>query len=363
MSYLNELIQKLKNKNNILSQNIENTEDINTKDYLINALKNEDAWVRAEAAEALGELGDVTTAEHLVQVLSDTDAEVRRKVTMALGKLVEPLISALINPNSDIRCEAAGTLGEIKDLRAVEPLIIALKDTHQGVRQNAVWSLTQIKDIQAVEPLIELLKDESSVIRLNVASALGELRDSRAVDSLIVALDDASSEVRQNAIWALGRIKDIRSIKPLVDKLKDADLAVRMITVKSLAEIREYDTLKELINLLYQEENMEVRETAASALVALGVNYPYVAATLPVALKAKRPEIRYAVLGAMAQLDNVELIDEIITTLKTDENSDVRKRAVYALGTKKMIVLLLRFLRLFVTRKKLQKFAILLAIL
>ncbi|KAF0216680.1 MAG: peptidase C14 caspase catalytic subunit p20, partial [bacterium] len=116
--------------------------------------------------------------------------------------------------------------------------------------------------------------------------------------------------------------------------LKDSNPSVRMIAIKALAEIREYETLRELVNLLYYNDSTEIREVAASAIAALGVNYSYVATALPVALKAKNPDIRYAVLGAMAQLDNAELVEEIILALK-DEHPDVRKRAVYALGMKR----------------------------
>jgi HEAT repeat protein len=65
----------------------------------IAALKDNDWWVRRDAAEALGEIGDARTVEPLIAVLKDKDR--------------------------DVRWHAASALGEIGDARAVDPLIAA----------------------------------------------------------------------------------------------------------------------------------------------------------------------------------------------------------------------------------------------
>ena len=57
---------------------------------------------------------------------------------------VEPVITALKDENSYVRATAAWALGEIKDLRAVEPLIAALKEKSHGVRKNAALALKTI---------------------------------------------------------------------------------------------------------------------------------------------------------------------------------------------------------------------------
>ena len=153
--------------------------DFSDVELLIAVLKNENAYVRKYAAEALGNIGDDRAVEPLSAALKDKNSDVRREVAKALGKIgepaVEPLIAALKDENADVRKYAADVLGEIGGARAFEPLIAALKDENADVRREAVWSLRDIGDTRAVEPLIAVLKDKDSDIREEAADALGEI--------------------------------------------------------------------------------------------------------------------------------------------------------------------------------------------
>lgn len=58
--------------------------------------------------------------------------------------LVERLIQALRDENEYVRWGAAGALGELGDLRAVEPLSEALQDENLNVKEKAAWSLKKL---------------------------------------------------------------------------------------------------------------------------------------------------------------------------------------------------------------------------
>lgn len=58
--------------------------------------------------------------------------------------LVERLIQALRDENEYVRWGAAGALGELGDLRAVEPLSEALQDKNLSVKEKAAWSLKKL---------------------------------------------------------------------------------------------------------------------------------------------------------------------------------------------------------------------------
>jgi HEAT repeat protein len=60
------------------------------------------------------------------------------------------LIAALKDKDSLVRAQAADALGQIKDVRAIEPLIAALKDKDSLVRERAADALGQIKGARAV---------------------------------------------------------------------------------------------------------------------------------------------------------------------------------------------------------------------
>ena len=152
-------------------------------DTLVQDLKDNDLIVRLHAAKALGEAKDARAVEPLIAALGDKGCG--HTAANALAKIgkpaVETLIVALKNENPFVRRNAAEALGEIKDASAVKPLVDALKDDDLIVRRNAAKALGKIKDSSAEEPLTSALKDESPAVRRNAAIALREMGKPEAV--------------------------------------------------------------------------------------------------------------------------------------------------------------------------------------
>ncbi len=89
--------------------------------------------------------------------------------------LVERLIQALKDENRYVRWGAAGALGELRDAKAVEPLIQVLRDECCFVRGRAACALGKIGEV-AVKPLVKLLEeDENSIVRREAERALRNL--------------------------------------------------------------------------------------------------------------------------------------------------------------------------------------------
>ncbi|HNV39418.1 MAG TPA: HEAT repeat domain-containing protein, partial [Methanoculleus sp.] len=91
------------------------------------------------------------------------------------GAAVPILLKALCSNRARERCDAARTLGKIRDGRTIPALIGAMKD-----------------------PDIDL--------RIHAAEALGEMGDDRAKPALANALNDPHHRVRMEAAWALNRL-------------------------------------------------------------------------------------------------------------------------------------------------------------
>jgi len=131
-----------------------------------------------------------------------------KEATKALVKIgkpaVQPLIAALKDENLYVRLNAAKALGNITDPRAVEPLIAALKDENRWVRKNVAEALVKIGE-PAIKPLIAALKDENSDVRWMATKALVKI-GKPAVQPLIAALKDENLYVRRNAAYALWKI-------------------------------------------------------------------------------------------------------------------------------------------------------------
>jgi HEAT repeat protein len=56
-------------------------------EFLIQALADEDRWVRYLAADALANIGATHSVDHLISLLRDPDQDVRFAAAAALGKL------------------------------------------------------------------------------------------------------------------------------------------------------------------------------------------------------------------------------------------------------------------------------------
>ncbi|NKB67314.1 MAG: phytanoyl-CoA dioxygenase [Candidatus Latescibacteria bacterium] len=117
---------------------------------LVAALDESDWWMRAAAADALGDIGlpDTRAVGKLGAALSDGEAWVRRNAAEALG---------IIGP------AASGQIGRLADL---------LDDPYSWVRHNAVSSLARIDCLGAVPLLHRALGDEEVYVRGNAAVAL-----------------------------------------------------------------------------------------------------------------------------------------------------------------------------------------------
>lgn len=68
---------------------------------IIGMVKDDEAEVRAAAAEALGKLGDREAIPHLTALLKDDEAEVRKSAVEGLGKLAAEIARSgkLTSPN------------------------------------------------------------------------------------------------------------------------------------------------------------------------------------------------------------------------------------------------------------------------
>ncbi|HEX5833781.1 MAG TPA: PQQ-binding-like beta-propeller repeat protein, partial [Pyrinomonadaceae bacterium] len=160
------------------------------------ALRDEDSWVSADAARALGALN-------------------RRA-----GPSVRALVNALSHEEPHVRIYAAEALANIgpQAAAATKNLARALRDPVPGVRWAAGEALGGIGPAahSAVPQLIEALKDEFLYVRICAAGALGSIgpRAHAARAALKASANDPV--LRHEVEWALNRIDGIESEDPVV---------------------------------------------------------------------------------------------------------------------------------------------------
>ena len=176
---------------------------------LVTALKDNDASVRAAAAEALGRLDDKSAGNALAGLLNDPSPEVQEKAIMSLAELEDPravpgLEKLLASPDADIRQQAAGRLGDVGLTVAPAALVNALKDPNADVRESAANSLGSIDDQKVVPALVPLLNDPDKDVQEATVNALHSIGGPVAMQALIGALKSSDPKVRRMAAEALG---------------------------------------------------------------------------------------------------------------------------------------------------------------
>lgn len=214
---------------------------------LIAALQNEkEFWgVRAESAEALGEIrGDVAFAA-LKEGLKIENPKVRRAVARALGKF---------------RTAAAA--------EALTPL--SLSDPSYLVQSDAARALGATRQASAFDTLVEVLdrKAWADVARSGAADGLANLRDERAVPHLTSRTTYGhESPGRRACLMALAKLDTSRKTRELLeDRLDDVDMFVRVAAIRGLETLADAKSRPALQARLEKEDAGTVRRRLREAL-------------------------------------------------------------------------------------------------
>ncbi len=161
---------------------------------------------RADAAEALGQIGTDEAIHSLVALLGDYELKQgsRELAGRALRRYSGDELTDAQNASICITLgewDAVVTLGAA----AVKPLASALP--YPTLCNHAARSLIRIGPA-GLDALVSLVKnpDVLPAVREAASIALAEISDSRAVGPLMLMLTDSDMAVRQTAVWTLERL-------------------------------------------------------------------------------------------------------------------------------------------------------------
>jgi beta-lactamase regulating signal transducer with metallopeptidase domain len=120
---------------------------------------------------------------------------------------LDGLLTALADPDAQVREKAAIVVGFWPDERAGDALIRALADPDAQVREKAAVGLALRRRPGAVGPLVAAMRDPDSQVREKAAIALGTTGGADAWTALSGALSDPDPQVREKAAAALLLLK------------------------------------------------------------------------------------------------------------------------------------------------------------
>ncbi len=218
---------------------------------LAQTLRSANPELRQAAAEALGRTGDAGAVPFLVEALRDEDQFVREAALYSLNVLnwkpandTDVVLRAVILQ----RWETA----LLFDSLALEPLVMSLESDESAVCKAAIETIGKIGNKRAIEPLAVMLTHPSKVVRVAAAQALRQLgwqpsdpkqsvllaielgdwqavicQGESAVEPLIVQIKEnqADREFCESAASALGSLIAPRAATPLLGYTRDGQVA------------------------------------------------------------------------------------------------------------------------------------------
>jgi HEAT repeat protein len=136
---------------------------------LIEKLESSDKTTRYDASDALVAMGTPALPGLIDKLLSYRAEEARGMALWSIGEIVPryddaridremlaPLIDALRDPSTELRCRGAWALGRLKVGLAVDPLIAALRNDSGEAREAVKDALQYMKDPRGLEALGKL---------------------------------------------------------------------------------------------------------------------------------------------------------------------------------------------------------------
>ncbi|MCK4269541.1 MAG: HEAT repeat domain-containing protein, partial [Methanogenium sp.] len=235
---------------------------------LMNALREEDSYIKVVAARSLGRIGNKTALDALAQSLKvEKDADVRAVAAESLGYIgsaecITVLADALRDRDEGVQLIAARSLGYIGDQNSIEALIVALNDVDYTVRKAA---LNALKDPEGApqDHLISSLKNGDRKFRTGVAEALD-----------ILGWEPADDIEKSYYLIARERLVELESvgsvaIGPLMEIMNDPSPERRIDVVKTIAHIGGEMAVSPLISAL-NDESLFVKRRAEGYLIEMG---------------------------------------------------------------------------------------------
>jgi len=253
---------------------------------LIALLKSKNLGVQEAAEISLRQMGGAQAVQQLAPLLRTEDAQVRNLAMDILRQIGNQNIGSIFNllrdDDVDVRIFAADILGSTANILAVPHLCrTLLHDPEVNVRCQAAVSLGDLSFVEAANCLNQAMGDEEWV-QFSVIEALLKIRSESSINALIKAMPDSSDLVSSMIADALAEMGNIKAVPLLLKRLESSPTALRNKIVKAVVRIMggrgltllpplEQANFKEYLLAALSDEDEDIQDQAISGLVIMNV--------------------------------------------------------------------------------------------
>jgi HEAT repeat protein len=307
-------------------------EDVRVAAIVAGAIKSGSPRVRASAAQALAQVDAAQAVAHLLEAMGDEDAWVRYFAARSVGKhgYTEALDAlarlAQGDPASHVRIAAMDALGRIGGSRAVATLARLAELEDRELSSTALAGLGRIGHPDSLPPLVAALRSPDPMRRADALRALGERGGPGAVDAIQwVAAADAEPAVIRAAIDALAELATPEAIAALT--ALTADAARREASVTALSQLGRKHI--ELVGEGLSHAQASVRQAVVEALGRM--KHPRASEILGGALDDEDSSVRLSAVNALMHLGSRSAERKLVAMARADADVAVRRAAQRAL--------------------------------
>jgi HEAT repeat protein len=232
------------------------------------ATSDDDAWVRYQACQALGNAGDIAAAPLLAARLLDEAGQVRVAAVDAIARLPGPparevLERAAQHEDVEVRRAALTGMGFARQPSSLPVLLQAAGAADTATRLVAISSLARYDSPEALKRILAVARaDEDTSVQNAAIELLAEQTTPEAGSALVELLSNDAQ--RERAAQALHRHATLHASQ-LAAALHGAPAAVADVIVGALTRLPRAQAEAELLRAL-QLSNVHARRAAARAL-------------------------------------------------------------------------------------------------
>lgn len=314
---------------------------------LVLLLRDEDEDVRIESVKAIAKIlcGELAPAgskqgavKYILPLLNDKDIAVKRTAIELLGEnagceCIEPLIEVLHAADNDICSEIISVLGRFDDKIAKDALIGIIRNNERAsfLKNKALRILKINEDKKGLNIVLEVIKDPDADKLLKDAAfeCMKRAGETIAVDAIAELMNLNDVNINISIAKLLKGFKDIRAEEILLTFLNDENDDIKRQAAVSLAyrgNDAGFAIIKEMIaqdgKNIYAEEICDaIKNIKNEKAVKLLID----------CLEKEVPFLRYSAVKSIGSAGCREAVNSLIRLLD-DENKDVRREAVIALG-------------------------------